>query len=309
MVIGAAGLCAVGTLDDIKPLRPRSKFLMQVLIVALAVFLRPHFTLTLAPWPFVGSLLIVFFLLATVNAFNLIDGLDGLSAGVGITASLAISGIALTHDNMPLALDGLAIAGSLAGFLAYNFHPASIFMGDCGALPMGFLLGAAALQAGQVTAVDSDFRPAALRHSGADHAGSLTGHRNRQHQPDGNRKTDIAAWARPFASPPVADGSLRSAGGPRGMDSRDDVGRMRRGTVRDAASVRNCVATMYSRRVRIGRLVHDRPDLRRASSRQGLWLPSGARAADSAAELPRRVTEALLNFGPDFGRFLWAALI
>jgi UDP-GlcNAc:undecaprenyl-phosphate/decaprenyl-phosphate GlcNAc-1-phosphate transferase len=156
MVIGAAGLCAVGTLDDIKPLRPRSKFLMQVLIVALAVFLRPHFTLTLAPWPFVGSLLIVFFLLATVNAFNLIDGLDGLSAGVGITASLAISGIALTHDNMPLALDGLAIAGSLAGFLAYNFHPASIFMGDCGALPMGFLLGAAALQAGQVTAVDSD---------------------------------------------------------------------------------------------------------------------------------------------------------
>jgi UDP-GlcNAc:undecaprenyl-phosphate/decaprenyl-phosphate GlcNAc-1-phosphate transferase len=153
MVIGAAGLCAVGTLDDIRPLQPRSKFLMQVLIVALAVFLGPHFNL--APWPFVGPLLTAFFLLATVNAFNLIDGLDGLSAGVGIAAAIAISAIALMHDNMPLALEGLAIAGALAGFLAYNLHPASIFMGDCGALPMGFLLGAAALQAGQVTAVDS----------------------------------------------------------------------------------------------------------------------------------------------------------
>lgn len=154
MLIGAVGLCAVGTLDDRRALEPRSKLLMQVMIVVLAVVTGPHFAL--APWWFVGPVITAFFLLSTVNAFNLIDGLDGLAAGVGIAASLAITAIALMHDNMPLALQGLAIAGALVGFLVYNLHPASIFMGDCGALPMGFLLGAAALQAGHGTGVNSE---------------------------------------------------------------------------------------------------------------------------------------------------------
>jgi UDP-GlcNAc:undecaprenyl-phosphate/decaprenyl-phosphate GlcNAc-1-phosphate transferase len=154
MLIGAVGLCAVGTLDDRRALEPRSKLLMQVMIVVLAVVTGPHFAL--APWWFVGPVITAFFLLSTVNAFNLIDGLDGLAAGVGIAASLAITAIALMHDNMPLALQGLAMAGALVGFLVYNLHPASIFMGDCGALPMGFLLGAAALQAGHGTGVNSE---------------------------------------------------------------------------------------------------------------------------------------------------------
>jgi UDP-GlcNAc:undecaprenyl-phosphate/decaprenyl-phosphate GlcNAc-1-phosphate transferase len=153
MLVGAAGLCLVGALDDIRPLQPRSKILLQAAIVGAVILIAPHFALM--PWRLAGAALTAFFLLSTINAFNLIDGLDGLAAGVGILAALAITAIGLMRADTALALEGLAITGALAGFLVYNLHPASIFMGDCGALPMGFLLGAAALQAGEVSAVAS----------------------------------------------------------------------------------------------------------------------------------------------------------
>ena len=153
ILIGSLALCVIGAVDDARPLAPRSKFLMQTLVVILAVALGPGFAL--APWWFVGPAIVVFFLLSTINAFNLIDGLDGLAAGVGIATAAAITGIALMYGQTALALEGLAIIGALGGFLVFNLYPASIFMGDCGALPMGFLLGAAALQAGEAAAVDS----------------------------------------------------------------------------------------------------------------------------------------------------------
>lgn len=153
MLIGSLLLCLIGAFDDARPLEPRSKFLMQTVVVVLAVALGPAFAL--APWWIVGFAITVFFLLSTVNAFNLIDGLDGLAGGVGIATAAAVTAIALINGQTALALQGLAIIGALGGFLVFNLHPASIFMGDCGALPMGFLLGAAALQAGEAAAVDS----------------------------------------------------------------------------------------------------------------------------------------------------------
>jgi len=153
VLVGAVGLTAIGAFDDTRPLQPRAKFLMQVLVVAVAVALGPHFALS--PWPIAGPVIVAFFLVSTVNAVNLIDGLDGLAAGVGIAAAFAVTGIAMMNGSTGLALEGLAIIGALGGFLVYNLHPASIFMGDCGALALGFLLGAASLQAGDLAAIDS----------------------------------------------------------------------------------------------------------------------------------------------------------
>ena len=75
------------------------------------------------------------------NAFNLIDGLDGLAVGVGIFATATAFLSALLSGNIALALMTAPLLGALLGFLPYNFSPASIFMGDCGSLTVGFLLG------------------------------------------------------------------------------------------------------------------------------------------------------------------------
>jgi UDP-GlcNAc:undecaprenyl-phosphate GlcNAc-1-phosphate transferase len=87
-----------------------------------------------------------FWMVAVINAFNLVDGLDGLAAGVGIAAVGAVGVVAWWSRDLSLACAALATGAALGGFLLYNFYPASIFMGDSGALPMGFLLGALALQ-------------------------------------------------------------------------------------------------------------------------------------------------------------------
>jgi UDP-GlcNAc:undecaprenyl-phosphate GlcNAc-1-phosphate transferase len=78
---------------------------------------------------------------ACTNAFNLIDGLDGLAAGIGFFATLTIFIAALLQHSTALASATLPMAGCLLGFLCYNFSPATVFLGDCGSLLIGFLLG------------------------------------------------------------------------------------------------------------------------------------------------------------------------
>ena len=95
----------------------------------------------LPAWPWLGCLITVVWLIGCTNAFNLIDGMDGLAAGVGLVATLAMLIAALTQGNMPLALATMPLAGCLLGFLRYNFNPASVFLGDSGSLLIGFLLG------------------------------------------------------------------------------------------------------------------------------------------------------------------------
>lgn len=83
----------------------------------------------------------IFWLLACTNAVNLIDGLDGLAAGLGIFATATILGAALIQHNIGLALAVVPLLGALVGFIRYNFNPATIFLGDSGSLFIGFLLG------------------------------------------------------------------------------------------------------------------------------------------------------------------------
>ncbi len=146
LAVGAIVLFAIGLLDDAIVLRPRVKFTLQLLAVALVIRSAPIFNIL--PWPPLNVLLTILWLVTTINAVNLIDGLDGLAAGLGISSALTVAVLAgLHHQDMVLGW-ALALAGALGGFLLYNRSPASIFMGDAGALPIGFILGALSIEAG-----------------------------------------------------------------------------------------------------------------------------------------------------------------
>ena len=148
LLAGTAGLFVIGLVDDAIVLRPLRKLLLQLVVVTFVLAAGPAFRL--APWLALNAALAGFFLLATVNAFNLIDGLDGLAAGVGMIVAVGAAAISYLHGDMAGAARALVIAGAFAGFLIYNLHPASIFMGDSGALPLGLLLGTMALHAGDL---------------------------------------------------------------------------------------------------------------------------------------------------------------
>jgi hypothetical protein len=90
----------------------------------------------------VSFLITVVWLVGITNAFNLIDGLDGLASGAALFSSLVILGVAVSQERTMTIVVALVLCGALAGFLRYNFNPASIFLGDSGALFIGFLLAA-----------------------------------------------------------------------------------------------------------------------------------------------------------------------
>jgi UDP-GlcNAc:undecaprenyl-phosphate GlcNAc-1-phosphate transferase len=93
----------------------------------------------------VGLPLTIVWVLWITNAFNLIDGLDGLAAGSALFATLVSCVVALLYDNEVVLFLTLALAGAITGFLRYNFNPASIFLGDCGSLLIGFLMSGIAI--------------------------------------------------------------------------------------------------------------------------------------------------------------------
>src|ERR1019366_2648844 len=133
----------IGLADDIRGLRPWQKLLGEVAAAVLAyeagfgihVFRGQPISDWLSP------IVTVVWLVGCTNALNLIDGIDGLAAGVGVFAALTTFVAALIHGSLELALVTAPLAGALIGFLRYNFNPASIFLGDSGSLFIGFLLG------------------------------------------------------------------------------------------------------------------------------------------------------------------------
>jgi UDP-GlcNAc:undecaprenyl-phosphate GlcNAc-1-phosphate transferase len=131
--VGAAFL--TGLLDDLVNLKPRTKIAGQVLAALLACAAGQGGT----TWWHVPFAVVWF--VGCTNAVNLIDGLDGLAAGVGFFAAAAAFLSALLSGNVALALITAPLLGALLGFLPYNSNPASIFMGDCGSNTIGFLLG------------------------------------------------------------------------------------------------------------------------------------------------------------------------
>jgi UDP-GlcNAc:undecaprenyl-phosphate/decaprenyl-phosphate GlcNAc-1-phosphate transferase len=132
-----------GFADDMLDLRPWLKLAGQISAGALAYLggVRMHGVAGHA-FPFwMEPLITIAWLVLCANAFNLIDGVDGLATGLGILASLTIFLSGLIKGDLTLALATAPLIGALLGFLRYNFNPASIFLGDCGSLFIGFLLG------------------------------------------------------------------------------------------------------------------------------------------------------------------------
>jgi UDP-GlcNAc:undecaprenyl-phosphate GlcNAc-1-phosphate transferase len=141
----AVAMCLVGLLDDIVDLRPRHKLILELAAISILGGWGPQ--LDLLPYQPLNIALTIFWLITATNAFNLIDGIDGLAAGVGIVAALSIATVAGLHQHEGTMVVGLALAGALAGFMVFNFPPASIFMGDEGALAVGLVLGVLSIQA------------------------------------------------------------------------------------------------------------------------------------------------------------------
>ena len=135
--MGASFLFGVGLFDDFRSLKPHNKLIAQILAAAWVVFL--GFRLN---WfeSLTGDMMVtLLWVVGITNAFNLIDNMDGLCAGVGMVACLALAVLFAPLMREPFLI-ALVLAGAMGGFLIYNFNPARIFMGDCGSLVIGFSL-------------------------------------------------------------------------------------------------------------------------------------------------------------------------
>lgn len=152
IVAGAWLIILLGFFDDMYDLSPKVKFLAQLVAAMLVVFwggLQVEFI----NLPFGGqvqfgllsSLITIFWIVGITNAMNLIDGLDGLAAGVSSIALFTIGGMGLIMGDVYVSTMALILFFSTVGFLPYNFFPAKIFMGDTGALFLGYMISVLAL--------------------------------------------------------------------------------------------------------------------------------------------------------------------
>jgi UDP-GlcNAc:undecaprenyl-phosphate GlcNAc-1-phosphate transferase len=153
VLLGAAVATVVGAVDDFRGLTPPTKLAGQILAAAIppafGVWV-DHFT-----FPFVGAVdvpgvvgvpLSIFWIVAVMNMVNFLDGMDGLAAGVCAIAGGTFAVLALSLGKIDPAILSAIVAGGCLGFLRHNFFPARIFMGDSGALCLGFVLAAVSIQ-------------------------------------------------------------------------------------------------------------------------------------------------------------------
>lgn len=174
LLVGATMLWIVSLLDDLWDLPALPRLIWQFIcaLVAVGPYLWDHtlyqpanqargiiFTAfnnpigggqinfhDLSPWLAIGVTLV--WIVGTTNTLNWIDGLDGLAAGLTLISALVLAIHTITLNQSTIALLPLALAGACLGFLPYNFHPARIFMGDSGAMTLGYLLAIAAIIGG-----------------------------------------------------------------------------------------------------------------------------------------------------------------
>jgi UDP-GlcNAc:undecaprenyl-phosphate/decaprenyl-phosphate GlcNAc-1-phosphate transferase len=148
-------LFALGIYDDLRGAGPYLKFSVQAIaatmlfaggmrVLDLPLIFRSH----ALPW-FVGLPLTILWVVAVTNAFNLIDGLDGLAAGSALFSTMVFFVVSLVDHSWLGSLMSVTLAGAILGFLRFNFNPATIFLGDSGSLFIGFMLSALALAGAQ----------------------------------------------------------------------------------------------------------------------------------------------------------------
>jgi UDP-GlcNAc:undecaprenyl-phosphate GlcNAc-1-phosphate transferase len=158
LLLSTGLLCLLGLWDDKWGMRARTKFFWQVLaILPFVLWGRSSTAVHLFGWQIDSAVvtvpLILFWLVSCTNFVNLIDGLDGLASTVALTIVLAVAVLAGMHELTDVTCLASLLAGALVGFLGHNRPPARVFLGDCGSLPLGFLVGALSLEASAKKAV------------------------------------------------------------------------------------------------------------------------------------------------------------
>lgn len=148
LLVGGTVILIVGIIDDLKPLPARVKLLGQILAAAVLVMFDIRIEWLTNPFgdmlyvEYLSIPLTILWVVGLTNTVNLIDGLDGLAAGVSTIASVTILLVALQQNFWTVAVLTAALAGSALGFLQHNFNPAKIFMGDTGSMFLGYMLAA-----------------------------------------------------------------------------------------------------------------------------------------------------------------------
>ena len=153
IVLGSIGIFIIGFLDDLARLSPKTKLVGEFFIAGLVVFganlsftsvqFFSHGTINFPEW--FGFCLACLWIVGMTNAINLIDGLDGLASGITLVGLLAVSIVGYLAGISSVTWMSTLLIGCLLGFLVYNSRPASIFLGDCGSLTLGYLAGCLAL--------------------------------------------------------------------------------------------------------------------------------------------------------------------
>jgi UDP-GlcNAc:undecaprenyl-phosphate/decaprenyl-phosphate GlcNAc-1-phosphate transferase len=147
IVLAGTLVMMLGLIDDFGVLSPATKLVGQLL--AVFVLVKSGIRIEIASIPdWFALTLTVLWMIGIINAFNLLDIMDGLAAGVGLICAGLLFVVALLNGDTTIAVMLAALGGSLLGFLRYNFYRASIYMGDAGAMFLGLMLGALSMMGG-----------------------------------------------------------------------------------------------------------------------------------------------------------------
>lgn len=155
IILGGVVIALGGVIDDLKDIKPAYKISIQLTAACILVIsgvginkITNPFSGSI-PWVDIGIFSIpitIIWVVGVTNAFNLIDGLDGLAAGIGFIASITLFIICILNGRYEAAILTAVLSGALIGFLPYNFYPAKIFLGDTGSQLVGFLLAAISIE-------------------------------------------------------------------------------------------------------------------------------------------------------------------
>lgn len=155
IIVGSSLIVFMGFIDDINPIPAKYKFIVQIVAASILVFSGIRITglssvlnmqNTIVIDEFLGVILSVIWIVGITNTLNLIDGLDGLTSGIATISASTLAYVSYANGRIETAIITLIIAGACLGFLPYNFNPAKIFMGDTGALFLGFILSAISIE-------------------------------------------------------------------------------------------------------------------------------------------------------------------
>lgn len=149
ILLAGSMLVMLGVIDDLRPLGPGLKLIGQAIAVLVLMRAGLYIKIAVLP-PGIALVLTFFWLMATINAFNIIDIMDGLASGVACIASGVLFIVALINRHAMMSILTVALCGALIGFLLYNKRPARIYLGDAGSMLLGLTLGALAMM-GQYT--------------------------------------------------------------------------------------------------------------------------------------------------------------